>query len=298
MKHKNFSLLVGTLLILSIVTSGTSLLIDPTPIQKIPGHLVYPYPPGIEPVAISEIIHRIPQPITSSSPEVIAMINAHTEAMYLGYLQDLVAFGPRLTDTTACWDAGDWIYDEFQSMGLQVRYQNWSYWGYSGSNIEATMPGNDPNSDEIFIVCGHYDSVSGSPGADDDGSGTIAAMTAAYIMKDYSFNHTIKFVTFSGEEQGLLGSYEYVAEAVSNGDNIVGVLNADMIGFALTQLQGGQLHVFNDGPSGWLYDFTNGVSQQYNELIDLIALDSGYTWGSDHNSFWDSCYNALFYHEY
>jgi hypothetical protein len=298
MKYKNLSLLVGMLLILSFVTTGTSLLDDPTTVQKIPGHLVYPYPPDQSSVTISEIVHRIPQPITTTSTEVIAMINAHTESMYLGYLQGLVNFGPRLTDTTACWDAGDWIYDEFQNMGLQVRYQNWSYWGDSGSNIEATIPGTDPGSDEIYIVCGHYDSVSGSPGADDDGSGTIAAMAAAYVMKDYSFNHTIRFVAFSGEEQGLLGSHEYVAEAVSQGDNIVGVLNADMIGFALTQSQGSQLHVFNDGPSGWLYDFTNSVSQQYNDLIDLIALDSGYTWGSDHNSFWDAGYNALFYHEY
>jgi hypothetical protein len=297
MKYKHISLLVGMLLILSFVTTATSVFDDP-PIQKIPGHIVYPFPPDTSTVSISEITHRIPQPITTTSPEVIAMLNAHTESMYLGYLQGLVDFGPRLTDTTACWDAGDWLYDEFQNMGLQVRYQNWSYWGYTGSNIEATIPGTDPSSDEIYIVCGHYDSVSGSPGADDDGSGTIAALAAAYVMKDYQFNHTIKFVAFSGEEQGLLGSHEYVAEAVSQGDNIVGVLNADMIGFALTQTQGSQIHVFNDGPSGWLYDFTNSVSQQYDDLIDLIALDSGYTWGSDHNSFWDAGYNALFYHEY
>ena len=260
--------------------------------------MINPYPSLPVPEQISVIYHRIPQPINAPSPEVIDMIIQLTEPLYLGFLQNLTAFGPRVTGAQACWDAGDWIYDQFEDMGLQVRYQNWSYSGYSGSNIEATIPGSDPNSDEIYIVCAHYDSVSGSPGADDDGSGVVAAMTAAYIMRDYTFNHTLRFVTFSGEEQGLLGSHEYAEEAYNNGDNIVGTLNADMIGFAITHTHGSQIKVYNNDASDWLYDFTESVSQQYFDYIDLITLDTGYTWGSDHNSFWDVGYDALFYHEF
>ena len=86
-------------------------------------------------------------------------------------------------------------------MGLETSFHNWSYNGYSARNVEAILPGTNESSDEIYIICAHYDSVPGSPGADDDGSGTVAVMASAYIMKDYSFEHTIRFVTFS--DQGL-----------------------------------------------------------------------------------------------
>lgn len=230
--------------------------------------------------------------------DIIDMIQSMDESLYLGYLEDLVDFGPRVTGTPECEAAGDYIYNEFQSMGLEVRYHNWSYGGYQDRNIEATLPGINETSDEIFIVCGHYDSVPGSPGADDDGSGTVTAIASAYIMSQYTFNHTVRFVTFSGEEQGLLGSHEYVEEAYNNGDNIVGTLNVDMIGYAITQTHGSQIKVYNNDASDWLYDFTESVSQQYFDYIDLITLDTGYTWGSDHNSFWEVGYDALFYHEY
>ena len=116
-------------------------------------------------------------------------------------------------------------------MDLEVRYHNWTNGGFSGSNIEATIKGLDSESDEIYLICGHYDSVSRSPGADDDGSGTVGVMAAAKVMSTYTFNHTIRFVTFSGEEQGLLGSKVYAEESYEKGENIV-ALNLDMIGYS------------------------------------------------------------------
>ena len=90
-----------------------------------------------------------------------------------------------------------------------VRYAHWNNGGYSSDNVEATINGTNESSDEIYIICGHYDTVSAGPGADDDTSGTCAVLMAALIMSQYQFDHTIKFVTFSGEEQGLLGSAVY-----------------------------------------------------------------------------------------
>jgi hypothetical protein len=304
---KIIHILITTILVMSFATTGTSFFSenqqkyadfnDPLTTPKKPGHMNELYPSLPVPEQIKVISHRIPQPIKAPSTEVIDMIIQLTEPLYLGFLENLASFGPRKTGTQACWDAGDWIYDQFKDMGLQVRYHNWSYSGETGSNIEATIPGNDPNSDEIYLVCAHYDSVSGSPGVDDDGSGVVAAMTAAYIMRNYSFNHTLRFVTFSGEEQGLLGSHEYVVEAYNNGDNIVGALNADMIGYALTQYQGNRIKIYED-ESDWLYSYTEIISQQYNDYIGLITLQSGFSWGSDHYYFWEYGYDALFYHEY
>ena len=161
--------------------------------------------------------------------------------MILGYLENLTAFGPRVTGTSECYAAGDYIYNEFESYGLEVRYDDWSYSGYTDRKIEGTLDGLDESSDEIYIICAHYDSVSGSPGADDDGSGTAAVLAAARVMSQYQFDHTIRFVAFSGEEQGLLGSHEYVEEAVANADNIIAALNADMIAYAITENDGNNI---------------------------------------------------------
>ena len=218
--------------------------------------------------------------------------------MILGYLENLTDFGPRPTGSPACQQAGKYIYQEFKDMGLQVRYHNWSYSGHQGSNIEGTIPGNNPYSDEIYIVCGHYDTVSSSPGADDDASGVVTAMAAANIFRNYAFNHTVRFVAFSGEELGLLGSHEYVVEAYNNGDNIVGVLNVDMIGYAETVNDGKNIKIYANSASQWLFDYTEDISDQYTTYIDLNLIHSGTSSGSDHYYFWQYGYDALFYHEY
>jgi hypothetical protein len=122
---------------------------------------------------------------------------------------------------------------------------------------------------------------------------------AAFIMSQsqYKFNHTIKFVAFSGEEQGLLGSRAYVAEAVDKGWNIVGVLNADMISYAETTNEGNYLIVFQNDASEWLYNYTLDISSKYTDYIQLTPLQAGLSGGSDHYSFWQQGYDALFYYE-
>ncbi len=227
---------------------------------------------------------------------IISMIQQLDEAMVLGYLENLTAFGPRVTSSPDCDDAGKYIYNEFKNMGLDVRYQNWSSHAQHGSNIEATINGINSSSDEIFIICGHYDSVSQSPGADDNGAGTTAVLSAAKIMSKYSFNHTIRFVTFSGEEQGLYGSKAYAEEASENDDNIIAAINMDMMGYSKDVDD--KVKVYYNDYFEWLMDFTITVSQQYNQYIHMEPVPSGASGGSDHISFWNEGYNAIFFFEY
>jgi len=263
----------------------------------IPGNMIGDEPifevGDVEPISSPPEIEDV-----SMDDDVIGLITQIDESMILGYLQGLTSFGPRVTGEAGCVQAAEYLYNEFASMGLEVRYDNWVYGGYNSNNVEATLPGADPSSDDIYIICGHYDTVPGSPGADDDGSGVAAVLAAAQVMSQCEFNHTIRFVAFSGEEEGLFGSYMYVDEAYNNGDDIKGVLNADMIGFALDDYQASYLNVFEDDGSEWLYDFTFDVNQQYDEYIDLQLIHSGWSWGSDHYYFWEYGYSALFYHEY
>jgi len=228
---------------------------------------------------------------------IIDIIEQLDETMYLSYLEDIVDFGPRVTGTPACHDAGDYIYNEFQSMDLEVRYHGWNYGGYEDRNIEATLTGTDNTSDEIYIICAHYDTVSNCPGADDDASGVATVLAAAYILSQYEFNHTIRFVTFSGEEQWMLGSHEYVMEAVQNGDNIIAVLNVDMIGFALTSTHGSNIKIFKNPPSLWISDYTIDIAEEYYDYIHLNVVPLGEA-PSDQLYFWENGFDAVFYHEY
>lgn len=303
MRKKIIGILICMLLITTFLPVSSQAIIyinqlDDPIFQQIPGDLKRPLS-DFEKIDTSQKKLVAPRLLSQHIDDsIITMIESMDEPLILRYLENLTDFGPRITGTTACQEAGGYIYDEFQDMGLEVRYHDWSYGGYSDRNIEATLEGTNETSDEIYIICAHYDSVPGSPGADDDGSGTVAVIAAAYIMSQYVFNHTIRFVTFSGEEQGLLGSHEYVEEAYNNGDNIVGVLNVDMIGFAITTDHGENVKVYYNDASVWLLEFTEDISEEYYDYINLNIIPSGFSWGSDHYSFWEVGYDAIFYHEY
>jgi Peptidase family M28/PKD domain len=259
-----------------------------------------PIPP-VSTIIHLPMVHEHPEKTAATMDDiVISILEQVDETMYLRYLENLTAFGPHITTSDACNASAEYIYNQFKSMGLAVRYHSWDSSGLSSVNVEATINGTDKSSDEIYIICAHYDTVSAGPGADDDTSGTVAVIMAAFIMSQYQykFNHTIKFVAFSGEEQGLLGSRAYASNAAEEGWNIVGVLNADMISYAETTNDGNNLIVFQNDASEWLYNYTNDISIEYADYIHLKLYAGGPTWGSDHYYFWDEGYDALFYFEY
>ncbi|HUS99475.1 MAG TPA: M28 family peptidase [Candidatus Thermoplasmatota archaeon] len=268
------------------------------PRPKAPGPGAAPNPPS-DAVTDVPLIREHTQKIPAATDDiVISMLEQVDTSLYLKYLENITGFGPRYTGTGSCIAAAEYIYEQFQSMGLWVRYHPWSYGGYSSNNVEATINGTDEYSDEIYIVCGHYDTVSSSPGADDDASGTVAVLIAAYIMSQYQFNNTIKFVAFSGEEEGLYGSRVYAQQAASQGWNIVGVLNADMISYAITTSQGNNVDVYVNSASTWLYTYTVNVNTEYNDYIHLTLHNAGTSSGSDHYYFWQNGFSAVFYFEY
>jgi len=97
-------------------------------------------------------------------------------------------------------------------------------------NVVAEIKGSE-KPDEVVIVCGHLDSWNspGSQGANDNGTGTVTAMEAARILRAAHAKpkRTIRFILWSGEEQGLLGSLAYVKAHEAEWDKISAVLNDD-----------------------------------------------------------------------
>lgn len=97
-------------------------------------------------------------------------------------------------------------------------------------NVVAEIKGTE-KPDEVVIVCGHLDSWNspGSQGANDNGTGTVTALEAARILSAAHAKpkRTIRFILWSGEEQGLLGSLAYVKNHEAEWDKISAVLNDD-----------------------------------------------------------------------
>ena len=114
--------------------------------------------------------------------------------------------------------AADYIYQKLQKYNLEVTKQVFSSTGY---NVYGTKLGTKFPTQKV-IICAHFDSMpSGSkaPGADDNGSGTAAVIEAARILKDVSTPFTMIFALWDEEEQGLIGSEYYAANAASQGED-------------------------------------------------------------------------------
>ena len=151
-------------------------------------------------------------------------------------------------------------------------------------------------SDREVIICGHFDSTSEdpynrAPGADDNATGTAAVLEAARILCNHDYERTIRFILFSGEEQGLFGSGEYAADARRAGDRITGVLNFDMIGYVDAQPE--DIDLIGNEASEWLVDVTAQCAGIYVPSLEVKKLIDPTMVLSDHGSFWKAGYYAL-----
>ncbi|MEW6208097.1 MAG: M28 family peptidase, partial [Acidobacteriota bacterium] len=83
------------------------------------------------------------------------------------------------------------------SLGYQVAEQTYWVEGREVKNLEVELRG---AKDEIILVGAHYDSVPGSPGANDNATGAAALLELARLFKDETPAKTIRFVAFVNEE--------------------------------------------------------------------------------------------------
>jgi len=207
------------------------------------------------------------------------------------YVYNIQSFGPHPTGSSAIEELKTYLFNEFSSMPVQVSYHQWNFEEKNGENIIATLPGKT-SPENIIIACAHYDTIEVSPGADDDGSGIATVLMMTSILSQYSFNSTIKFILFSGEEQGLLGSNEYVRELKEQDVNIVGVLALDKIGYAKTSKQGSIIRHHADPASSWMMDVTEKISKDYKNEINLKILKLPFDGSSDHKAFVDQGFSG------
>jgi Zn-dependent M28 family amino/carboxypeptidase len=131
--------------------------------------------------------------------------------------------------------AGDLVGESFVTTGLEVSEQPVVGPHGTGCNLIGRLVGCG-NPKKIWVLGAHYDTVEGSPGADDNGVAVAALMEAARSLQGRNFRDTIELVAWDLEEfQGLqagiaLGSRVMAREARRNGQEIAGVLDLEMIG--------------------------------------------------------------------
>ncbi|MBD3160977.1 MAG: M28 family peptidase, partial [Candidatus Eisenbacteria bacterium] len=211
--------------------------------------------------------------------------------------QDLEEFGDRRSDAGGCHDAGEYLLERFRRFGIDdVTRFDYAPWSWC-DNVVAVQPGLIAPG-QIVVICGHYDSISRAgpaPGADDNASGTAGVVEAARLFARHEFEATIVYLAFGGEEQGLYGSEAWASHAREQGLDIRAAINLDMLGY-LPPGTSGDLDLIGGGPRPDLRELAFATIPLYlpDHPLDHGFLSSG---SSDHQSFWDNGYPALFLHE-
>lgn len=141
----------------------------------------------------------------------------------------------------------------FESGGREVR------------NVEAAVPRSAARDAPTLVVGAHYDTVPGSPGANDNASAVAVLLELARLLANDvpARGRSIRFVAFANEEPPFfmstaMGSEAWARRARSRGDPIVAMLSLEMLGF------------YRDAPRSQRYPFPLGFF--YPDRADFVAF--------------------------
>ncbi|MBC7523276.1 MAG: M28 family peptidase [Flavobacterium sp.] len=224
-----------------------------------------------------------------------AVVNQCSQTNINDDLSQFEALGLKRRGTVQLQNTLDWLKNKYLSYGYSTAQIQEDSYTYSGStatckNLIVTKIGTlYPNT--FLIICGHYDSIGGT-GTNDNGSGIACILETARLLQNIPSEYSIKFINFSGEEDGLYGSKHYVASivnATSPKMNIRLVLNIDEVG-GVAGLTNNTITCekdTNNSPST-----NNAISASMtNQLLTCVGLYSplqtylSYAYASDYMSF-------------
>jgi hypothetical protein len=167
-------------------------------------------------------------------------------------------------------------------------------------NVGAFLEGRDPAlRDEWIVVGGHHDHIGGYSGAgdtvfngaDDNASGTagVLALARAFASHEERPRRSIAFLTFTGEEQGLLGSRALVQRELIPVERVVFMLNLDMIGRNPDR----KVQLFGDGYSRGLREIVEEANRDVG--LPLEFGGASYAGNSDHDPFYERAVPFMFF---
>ena len=168
--------------------------------------------------------------------------------------------------------------------------------GLKTQNVVAMLEGSDPVLRNRYIVIGaHFDHLGRTTqysmdpragdvirnGADDNASGTAAVLQLARMLSIQKPKHSVIFVNFSGEEEGLLGSQYFVDNPPVPLDSIVAMFNFDMVG----RLTDDKLMVYGTGSAAELPSIVDSANLRVLPALKIQGGGDGFG-SSDHSSFY------------
>ncbi len=220
-------------------------------------------------------------------------------------------------DTDRLALAADFIEKKLISFGCSVQKQEFPYKKNLYYNIWTEIKGLGTAGNDIMVIGAHYDSVVGTPGADDNASGVAGLLELVRLTTENPLRRTVRFVAFTLEEPpafmtSRMGSYIYAESLRNEGAKVHGMISLEMLGYYCTE-EGCQLY-----PSsfftffypkkgnfisfvGNLFSraFTRQVEKAFREVssfpvesLSAPAFIPGVDF-SDHRSFWKFGYRAF-----
>lgn len=160
------------------------------------------------------------------------------------HLQSLVGERHPLTSPTALLRTEQYLTEQFLQLGWLVTRQDFDWQGIRCNNIIAELPDlginkeSHPGADERsspLIVGAHYDTVQGSPGADDNASGLAVLLEVARCLPERNVQSPVRLIAFCMEEEDLAGSLAYAKILQEQGEAIQGALILECVGYASSQ---------------------------------------------------------------
>ena len=213
-------------------------------------------------------------------------------------------------------EAVAYLEKSFETMGYKVERQTFKVSEVECHNLIVEVKGRDSPA-EIVLIGAHYDSVRGTPGANDNGTGVAALLEIARQMQGKQFARTIRFVSFANEEppyfqrNGQMGSWVYAKACRANKDNLKVVLSLETMGYftdepdsqkyppllaAMYPSTGNFIGIVSDIKSRPLLNEVATRLKKYCKVdVQSASLPSelqGVGW-SDHWSFWQEGYAGV-----
>lgn len=246
------------------------------------------------------------EPLTATSPaafncpdldSIVARISEDSVEAIGTHLMD---FQTRYVYSWQNDDAQDYIMAKFLSYGYtNVQTDNVDVFGWPGHNVICTKTGTT-EPDKYIVIGAHYDSYNTqsdpmdfAPGADDNGSGTVAVLEIARAMVNIPTRKSIVFIAFDGEEVGLVGSSYYAGMAAATGMDIELMLNMDMIGYNPYSVP--DILFMTDFASVAYANLTAQLTTQYTSLWPTVSTAAGGS--SDHAPFGQHGFNFVYAEE-
>ncbi len=222
------------------------------------------------------------------------------------------------TSPRALQKTAHYLATQFAKLGWTTRGQLVSAWGKIYRNVVAIKYPDKPGREEDLpplLIGAHYDTVSGSPGADDNASGLVVLLEVASRLRARPLARPIWLVAFCLEEQDRLGSQAFAFRLKAERRELAGAIILECVGFARSEAgtqqsppgvpiavptQGDFLAIVGNETSRPLVRQLEQEARQHAaklKTLSLVVPGRGeampHTRRSDHASFWDAGYPAV-----